>query len=201
MEQDKIISGGNEICFDRHSVLIDVIEQIDPFFDYHLVVVNGTTVDRIDRLTVDRNTIKLKEKHSSKNQWTFLGDDGTEYTVFSPESSDFLSNPGLSELVLVREIMDDSSSESSECSNSGSSSGSGTHSEDCHKKKKKDKDKPNKSEKSSSDNDSDILSEGWTEDGSSSELYRKNNVSPPETIETDESMVFKLNTGSTTLLL
>ena len=164
---DKIISGGNEMVFDRHSTLVDVIEQIDPYFDYHLVVVNGTTVDRIDRLTVTREDLKLKSKHESKNQWVFNDSSGTEYTVFSPESSDFFSNPELSDLILVRQIIDDSST---------SEEGEGE-----------------KKESGSSDKGLDILSEGWTEDGSSSDLYR-NTVSPPETIETTENLVFKLNT-------
>src|SRR5438876_498724 len=93
---NKIISSHNEINLDRGANFKDVIEQIDPFLDYHLIVIttensndNTEIVDRLDQLKLDRSIFQFKEKKENKSQWIFKGPNTTEYTVFSNEAYDF----------------------------------------------------------------------------------------------------------------
>jgi hypothetical protein len=131
---DEIISRRNELTLHRRSTFTDVIEQIQPFFDFQLVVVDNAYLDRLDLTMVDRKKLTFLCKNN--HQWSFTenSDNSNLYTVFTQEAADWMMSPILSE---ISKVQADSESES-------------------------DKDLDLESSDVNSENVSDIFTDGWT---------------------------------------
>src|SRR3990172_5568701 len=104
---ETILSSHGEFMIKRNANINDISEQLDDFFNDHLVVLNNKTVDILSNLNIDRNNMRLVSK--VEDQWTFVDDVDGNYTVFSKEAADFLTNPNLSQLNLKHILIDDSS--------------------------------------------------------------------------------------------
>lgn len=179
-DENKIISGHNEIVLDRRSDLNGVAEQLDGFFDYPLVVINNEILDRLDKLELNRSNIKLVKKVEGKSQWVYTDtvtpktdkyevcscdDCLTKYVVFSLEACDFMSNPSLEECI-PQEVSTDSDSSSSDSSSSSDTDTSSTENKDGNTGSTQ----SSQSRSSESSNVSDILTDGWSNTRSSDSI-------------------------------
>ncbi len=182
--QNLIKSAHNEIVFTRKAGIKDIVEQIDPFFDNHLVVIDNEVVDILDQLKLKREDLKFLDKTEGKSQWEFIGPekrencdcDGCkiEYTVFSSEAYDYMSNPSLEDCVPRQILNSRSSSSESSDEESSDSSGSGRNTGTSSSGSGKSGNTGTSSESSGSTSESsegtDILTEGWSNSRSTGSL-------------------------------
>lgn len=141
---ESLTSSHGEIMIKRNANINDICEQLDNFFNDHLVVLNNKNVDILSNLNIDKNNMRLMSKIG--DQWTFSDDVDNIYTVFSKESADFMTNPNLSQLNLKHILTDDSSD---------------SESEESQEEIKEAKSSEENQIKSDDKTDENILSDGW----------------------------------------
>ncbi len=110
---DFIVSNHNEIMLPRNAAFADVVEQLNPFFMHHLVLIDDKRINTVDKL--EHHEYTLMHKVPDKERWIFAYNN-TTYTVFDEVAANFMQDTTLADLLIP--IDDDSKSTSDDTESS-----------------------------------------------------------------------------------